>query len=292
MNSRLPEADDSSSTERQAERQARKMEAIGRLASGVAHEINTPVQFVSSNLHFLKTSFTDMQMLLVAYREALASAGEPGAVDQLEQQFDSEFLEEQIPIAIDQALDGVERVARIIRAMREFGHPDGEMQASADINELILSTLSLARNEWKYVSRVETCFEELPRVKCFAGEISQVVLNLVVNAAHAIADKGEQDHGLGNITISTHLEGDNVAVSVADTGTGIPDELVERIYDPFFTTKEAGRGTGQGLPMVKAFIVSRHGGTLTLQTQAGAGTTFTFRIPVEGLRVVEDGNGA
>lgn len=264
-------------------RHAQKLESVGRLASGVAHEINTPIQFAGNNLHFLKSAFADYQQLLSAYREAVGPETS-AELRALEDDLDVSFLEEQIPMAVAQGLEGTERVARIVKAMKTFGHPDGAEQTAVDINELISSTLTVARNEWKYVSKIETNFAELPPVLCFAGDINQVLLNLVVNAAHVIGDKGGNESKLGTITLKTWLDGDNVAISVTDTGTGIPNHVKARIYDPFFTTKEVGRGTGQGLALAKTLIVDRHNGTLDVDTEVNAGTTFTIRIPLAGTR--------
>jgi PAS domain S-box-containing protein len=263
-------------------RHAQKLEAVGRLASGVAHEINTPIQFAGSNLHFLRTAFADYKRLLVAYRSAVTDETQLAQLAALEDDLDVEFLEEQIPMAVEQGLDGTDRVARIVKAMKMFGHPDGAEQAPVDLNELIVSTLTVARNEWKYVAVAETDLAELPTVRCFAGDINQVLLNLVVNAAHAIADKGGNENHLGTITVKSRLDGGDVAISISDTGTGIPDDVRERIYDPFFTTKEVGRGTGQGLSLVKSLVVDRHDGRVALDTEVGVGTTFTVYIPVGG----------
>jgi signal transduction histidine kinase len=266
-------------------RHAQKLEAVGRLAAGVAHEINTPIQFAGNNLHFLRTAFADYQQLLAAYRSTFASSERYASIRALEDELDVDFLDEQIPLAVSQGIDGTERVARIVKAMKTFGHPDGVEQTAADINELVSSTVTVARNEWKYVATLETDLGDLPSVRCFAGDINQVLLNLVVNAAHAIADKGAKESDLGRITVKTWAEGADVYISVADSGTGIPDELRERIYDPFFTTKEVGRGTGQGLSMVKNLIVDRHQGNVARSTHVGEGSVFTVRIPVAGLQV-------
>jgi signal transduction histidine kinase len=167
--------------------------------------------------------------------------------------------------------------------MKEFAHPDRKEMAQVDINQAISSTLVIATNEYKYVADLETDFASLPPVNCFAGEINQVVLNLIVNAAHAIGDvvKGTADKG--KIRVATRVLDDQIEISVGDTGKGIPVEVRSRIFDPFFTTKEVGRGTGQGLSIARAVVVEKHGGTLHFETEAGRGTTFFIRLPINGL---------
>jgi signal transduction histidine kinase len=168
--------------------------------------------------------------------------------------------------------------------MKEFAHPQTE-QAPADLNRALTTTLTVARNEYKYAAVVETQLEELPTVVCNLSDLNQVFLNLIVNAAHAIEDvisPGE----LGTIRVSTARDGNSVLVTVADTGGGIPDEVRTRIFDPFFTTKEVGRGSGQGLAIARA-VVDKHGGSIGVETVSGAGTAFTIRLPISGVDVAE-----
>jgi signal transduction histidine kinase len=271
-------------------RQAHKLESVGRLAAGVAHEINTPVQFVSDSVHFLRDATTDLMTTIGHLREVEASVlnGTPSleaaeAAAYAAETADLPYLVEHMPKAIDRALDGLERVATIVRSMKEFAHPDAVEMAPVDLNRAIESTLVIARNEYKYVADVETAFAVLPPVRCHAGDINQAVLNIVVNAAHAIADvvAGTQDRGL--ITVRTALEaGDTVVVTVTDTGGGIPEAIRDRVFDPFFTTKEVGRGTGQGLAIARAIVVDRHRGELTLDSTVGGGTTCHIRLPLHG----------
>jgi PAS domain S-box-containing protein len=268
-------------------RHAQKLEAVGSLAAGIAHEINTPIQFVGDNTRFLQEAFTDLAKLLLKYHqicEAAAGGGAgPGLAEEVieaEKAADLDFLTEEIPKALAQSLDGVTRVATIVRAMKEFAHPSCSEKAATDLNQALQSTLIVARSEIKYVAEVETDFQELPPVECNAGDMNQVFLNLLVNAAHAIYDRGEPDGKMGVIGIRTHREGDQVVISVSDTGCGIPENIRDKIFEPFFTTKAVGRGTGQGLAIARNIVVEKHGGSLTFDTEAGKGTTFHIRLPI------------
>jgi signal transduction histidine kinase len=190
---------------------------------------------------------------------------------------------EQIPKAIEQSLEGVNRIVEILQAMRTFSHPGGEEKIPTDINEAIRSTVTVARNEWKYVANLETDLNpDLPPVPCFSGEINQVLLNLIVNAAQAItaALQESPDQTMGIITVSTYQEEKMAVIRISDTGSGIPEEIRSRIFEPFFTTKEVGQGTGQGLSIAHAIIVEKHGGSLTFETEEGKGTTFFVRLPI------------
>jgi PAS domain S-box-containing protein len=268
-------------------RHAQKLESVGRLAAGIAHEINTPIQFVGDNLRFLESAFADLDRLCAAYRELVAAGPDPGAfeaarltIDEVATEIDMDFVMEEVPAAISQTLEGVSRVANIVRAMKAFGHPGTEEKSGSDLNDAIRNTLVVAANEIKYVADVEADYGELPLVYCHLGDINQVVLNLVVNAAHAI---GSADRGRGTIQVSTRLDDDGYAViEVADTGTGVPPEIADRLFDPFFTTKEVGSGTGQGLPLVRNLVADRHGGTIDFTSTVGEGTVFTVRLPVAG----------
>jgi signal transduction histidine kinase len=271
-------------------RQAHKLESVGRLASGVAHEINTPIQFVSDSVHFLQDATQDLMTVIAYLREVEASVlqGTPSveaaeAAATAAREADLDYLVEHMPKAIDRALDGLTRVATIVRSMKEFAHPDAVEMAPVDLNRAVESTLVIARNEYKYVADVETDFAPLPPVRCHAGDVNQAVLNIVVNAAHAIADVVGDTGARGKITVRTRLEPDDrVVVSITDTGGGIPEEIRDRIFDPFFTTKEVGRGTGQGLAIARTVIVDRHQGELTVESEVGRGTTCFLRLPVHG----------
>jgi DNA-binding LacI/PurR family transcriptional regulator/signal transduction histidine kinase len=272
--------------EEQDTRQAQKLESVGRLASGIAHEINTPVQFVSHSMQFIDEAFREMAALIGRYRahrEALASdpkwQQEALALAQAEDEADLAYLLENGPPAIERSLEGLARVTAIVRSMKEFAHPDQGRQEPADVNKAIENTLIIASNEYKYVADVKVELGTLPPVLCNLGELNQVVLNLLINAAHAIDDvvRGTSDKGL--ITVRTWQDGDDAVIAVGDTGGGIAENIRERIFDPFFTTKEVGRGTGQGLSIARAAIVGKHGGTLTFETELGRGTTFFVRLP-------------
>jgi signal transduction histidine kinase len=262
---------------------------VGRLAAGVAHEINTPVQFVSDSVHFVREAMDDLSSIVDKYRE-LRTATERGvdiaaaakAAEEAEDDADLDYILENAPVALDRARDGLGRVAAIVRSMKEFAHPDRKEMAQANLNQAISSTLVIASNEYKYVADVDTHFADLPLVNCYAGEINQVVLNLIVNAAHAIGDVVKGTGTKGKITVTTRVLGDSVEISVGDTGKGIPVEVRSRIFDPFFTTKEVGKGTGQGLAIARTVVVEKHGGTLHFETEIGRGTTFFIRLPISG----------
>ena len=269
-------------------RHAQKLESVGRLASGIAHEINTPIQFVGDNTRFLQESFESFQSLLGKYQElrsALASgSANPellAEVQRVEEASDCAFLLEEVPRAINQTLEGVERVATIVRAMKEFAHPEGKEMAAADLNKALLSTLTVARNELKYVADVETEFGDLPMVICNVGDLNQVFLNLLVNAAHAIGDVVKGTFAKGKIQVRTQAEGSTVLVTISDTGCGIAEANRSKVFDPFFTTKEVGRGTGQGLAIARTVVVDRHKGALTFESEVGKGTTFHVRLPID-----------
>ncbi|MBI2383486.1 MAG: HAMP domain-containing protein [Gammaproteobacteria bacterium] len=269
-------------------RQAQKLEAVGRLAAGVAHEINTPVQFVNDSCYFLRDGLKDLQGLLCRYRETVEAVaqGQVGAesamtqLRQAEHQADLPYLLENMPGAVERSLDGLQRVTTIVRSMKEFAHPDQKQKADADLNRAIECTLTIARNEYKYVADVVTDFGELPPVCCFLSDLNQAVLNIVVNAAHAIGDAVRGTDRRGVITVRTRRDGDRVLIAVQDTGTGIPDSIRDKIFDPFFTTKEVGKGTGQGLAIVRSVVVDKHQGSVAVDTAVGVGSTFTLRIPI------------
>jgi len=269
--------------------QAQKLESVGRLAAGVAHEINTPVQFVSDSVSFVREAMDDLSQIVDRYRE-LRTATEQGvdvaaaakAAEEAEDDADLDYILENAPVALDRARDGLGRVAAIVRSMKEFAHPDRKEMAQVDLNQAISSTLVIASNEYKYVAEVETALGELPAVNCYGGEINQVILNLIVNAAHAIGDVVKGTQAKGKIRVATRVLDDQVEIAIGDTGKGIPVEVRSRIFDPFFTTKEVGKGTGQGLAIARAVVVDKHGGTLHFETELGKGTTFYIRLPING----------
>jgi signal transduction histidine kinase len=265
-------------------RQAQKLEAIGRLAAGVAHEINTPIQFVNDNIRFVGEAVGDLFELrrrFVAARAATADEA-PAAyasASELESELDVGYLEEHVPKALELAADGCGRIATIVRSMKQFAHTDGRELAPADVNSSITATLAITRHHYKLVADVDLQLGELPQVTCNIGEVNQVLLNLVVNAAHAIEDRRGASGARGTIRITTSVDRDHAVIAVTDDGAGIPADVRDRIFDPFFTTKAVGRGSGQGLSIARS-MMERHGGTLTFETELGSGTTFTIRLPI------------
>lgn len=263
-------------------RHAQKLESIGQLAAGIAHEINTPMQFIGDNVHFLKDAFGEVLQLVTLFQERSASqwAPDPEAQARLsaaEEAADLDYLRERVPKAFERTLVGVGRVGSIVAAMKAFSHPRNE-KSPTDLNAAIHTTLTVARNEYKYVAEIELELGDIPLVACHAGDMNQALLNLVVNAAHAIEEAKRE--GMGRITIQTRKDQDHVAISIRDTGVGIPQEIQHRVFDPFFTTKEVGKGTGQGLALVYNIVVNRHHGQIKFTSQPGVGTTFFLRVPI------------
>jgi|SRR5579871_1591528 len=264
---------------RQQERQraqAQRLESIGQLAAGIAHEINTPIQYIGDNAAFLDSAFGDLFNLLGSPNPEVKSDHCDDPAEELR------YLRGEIPKAIEQISEGVGQVARIVRAMKDFSHPGPLDKVPVDINHAIESTILVSKNEWKYVAEVSTDLDpELPPLPCVAGEINQVILNLIVNAAHAISEVRRDDGAKGSIRISTHHSDDCVEILVSDTGCGIPRAIQSKVFDPFFTTKPVGKGTGQGLSIAHALIVQKYHGEIRFESEPGRGTTFVIHLPLE-----------
>jgi signal transduction histidine kinase len=248
---------------------AEKLRAVGQLAAGVAHEINTPIQFIGDSIDLMLEAFVDLAPILAAPRTA-----EPCA--------DLAYLCDEMPRALRRCRDGAERVALIVRALKNFAHVDGVEHAPADVNAAIDTTLIMATNEVKYVADVELDLTCVGPVVCNVGEVQQVLLNLVINAAQAIGDRFATTGVRGHIRMATRIEGPDLVIAVSDDGAGLPDAARPRIFEPFFTTKPMGQGTGQGLALAHAIVVERHGGALTFESTVGLGTTFFVRLPLQG----------
>lgn len=267
-------------------RQAQKLEAVGRLAAGVAHELNTPLQFVSDSMSFVDESVRDLVKALERYREAIAAhvpeATRQRVLDELgriDEECDLGFLTEKTPEALSLANQGVSRMATIVRAMKEFSYADAADTLPLDVNQAIHNTLIIAKSEYRAFADVETELGEVPHVQCRASEIAQVYLNLIVNAAHAIEERVRGTDERGLIRVKSAVVDGGVEVSVSDNGVGIPEHVQERLYDPFFTTKPVGKGTGQGLA-ISRHAVDRHRGRLDFTSEVGRGTTFRVWLPL------------
>ncbi|MBU4271717.1 MAG: response regulator [Planctomycetes bacterium] len=268
-----------------------RLEAIGKLAAGIAHEINTPTQYIGDNTRFLQGAFRDISGLLDAFDRLLQAARNESVSEDLLKEIEAElrsadlgYLNREIPLAIRQSLEGVDHVANIVDAMKEFSHPANGEKQPIDLNHAILGAMTLCCGEWKHQAELVTDFDtELPLVCCLPTDINRLVVNLVVNAVHAIADAARDGRERkGKITVRTRYDDPWAEIHVEDTGTGISDEIRSRVFDLFFTTKEVGRGTGQGLAIVHNIVVDKHGGTIDFQTKEGEGTTFIVRLPIDG----------
>ncbi|MDJ0962217.1 MAG: HAMP domain-containing sensor histidine kinase [Acidimicrobiia bacterium] len=275
---------------------AQKLEAIGGLAAGIAHEINTPIQYVSDNTRFIEESVSGLldvasaaTSLVETVQDIGQAAGHVEKFQQAAEDADIEFLTDEVPQALADSLIGLEQVARIVRALKSFAHPGSEDKAPGDLNDIIATTAAVSRNEWKYVAELELdgLDPNLPHVPVLAGPLKQVILNTVVNAAHAIETVQEQTGEMGTIRITTRVDGEVAEIAIADTGAGIPEEVRDRIFEPFFTTKGVGKGSGQGLPIAKS-IVEKHGGTFTFESEIGKGTTFFIRLPLADDQAAPD----
>jgi signal transduction histidine kinase len=235
---------------------------------------------------FLQSAFADLSRLGAAYRSialggAPVTAAQLAELEQIEQDIDYAFLKVEMPKAFERTLEGTQRVTEIVRAMKEFAHPDGSEQTPADLNHALEMTLIVARNEYKYDATVASQLGDIPPVICNVGELNQVFLNLIVNATHAIQDS-HHDAISGRITVSTRALDRVVEIVIADNGCGIAQENLDKIFDPFFTTKAVGRGTGQGLPIARSIVVDKHAGDIRVESEVGVGTRFIIQLPING----------
>jgi len=274
--------------------QAQKMESIGMLAAGIAHEINTPTQYVWYNIEFSHQSFAQLEKVMGEYRHLLEKlkkdeglAEEIQRLEALEKEVRLDHLLREIPRALQQSLDGLDQVKKIVGAMKDYSHPGSLGASYIDLKRAIESTVTVARNEWKNVADVKMDFDpNVPAVECYPSELNQALLNLIVNAAQAIAETPLVKSGMkGLIRITTKLNNAWVDIHVSDSGTGIPKAIRNKIFSPFFTTKEMGRGSGQGLYITHQVIVEKHKGRIGFETEEGRGTTFTIRLPLKQEKI-------
>ena len=270
--------------------QTQKLSAIGQLAAGIAHEINTPTQYVSDNLSFLARAFRPLVDAVLAGRglieQAAAGTVPAAALEAARKAMCSnrlDFMIEQVPEALSQSAAGLDRIAKLVVAMKEFSHPSSGVKEPLSLSEIIDTTMTVARHEWRYVADLTTNFDpELPPVPVLRDELGQVILNLAVNAAHAIGDVVKAAPGTkGQLAVSTFHRPPYAEIHIRDSGTGIPESARARLFEPFFTTKEVGKGTGQGLAIAYSVVVEKHGGQITFETEMGAGTTFIVRLPLD-----------
>ena len=268
---------------------AQRLESLGRLAAGIAHEINTPNQYIGDNIRFMGQAFVELRPLIDALRRLLQAVKEASVTDLLVaeieaalQQADPDYLVGEIPKAAREALEGVQSVARTVRAMKAFAQAEGEQKTPIDVGQSIENAIIVCRNEWRNVADVVTDFDpDLTLVPCVPGELNEAILHLVRNAAQAIAETVKTaSPQKGRITVRARRDADKVEIRVEDSGIGIPQEIRSRVFDPFFTTRPVGQGSGQGLAIAHAIIVQGHGGTITFETQPGRGTTFVIRLPL------------
>ncbi|MDC0335857.1 PAS domain S-box protein [Pseudodesulfovibrio sp.] len=270
-------------------RQAQKLESIGELAAGIAHEINTPTQYVNSNMQFLADAFETYSKMLEKCQKFQESVKGGASLEELktlaETVIDEEelkYLAEDIPNALTESETGLERIAEIVQSVKQLAHPGETSKSYYNLNEISRDAATVSANEWKYVTDIDFDFDEdLPSIYCLKGEVGQVLLNLIVNSAHAMNTKFKDSEEKGRIGIKTYVENENVVIEVSDNGSGMPEDVAKRAFDPFFTTKDVGKGTGQGLAITHNVVVNMHGGSIDVETEEGVGTTFTIKLPVE-----------
>jgi PAS domain S-box-containing protein len=270
--------------------QSQKLQSIGTLAAGIAHEINSPLQFTNDNIDFIANSYKEIIKLVSTYKSLMMSChtdqdkeNAKNTIAGLEKKINLEFLTSEMPEALDQTKDGIARIRKIVNAMKQYSNLNLEEKKAADINKTLENAQIITRNEWKYHAEIINQFDtELPFCECYEPELNQVFMNLIVNAAHATKDAVDQKLiEKGIITIKTSHEEGIIFVAVSDNGTGIPEKIRDKVYDPFFTTKDVGKGTGQGLSIAHKAIVDRHGGKIRFETEENKGTTFYIEIPTQ-----------
>ena len=279
VNERLRQEMEERSRMEQELRVAQRLEAMGRLAAGIAHEINTPMQYVTDSVHFLDGAVKDLVRVI-----ELRGSGEGRQAQAANSEaVDLPYLLKHIPDAIHDSLEGLDRVTSIVRSMKDLAHAEQVEKAPVDINRVAMAALTIASSEYRYVARVETTYQEgVPPVLCHGGSIGQVLLNIIVNAAQAIGEVSSKTKALGLLALSTRQDGGDVVISIRDSGGGIPESAQALVFDPFFTTKEVGKGTGQGLAIARTVVEAKHGGKVSFETTAGQGTTFHIRLPIDG----------
>lgn len=269
--------------------EARRLESIGRLTAGIAHELNTPAQYVGDNIRFLKDALGDvgtlldrLQCLVQAAKQGQISDALLAEAEKALHDADTAFLSTEVSKAIEQALDGVEEMANIVRSMKEFAQPGNAHKKASDLNRMISSALTITQNEWHCVADLVTDLaEDLPMVPCLPGDLTRAIVNLIANAAEAIAAAVRNGaRAKGTLAVRTRRDGDWAEIRIEDTGLGISESIRDHVFDPFFTTKEVGKGLGQGLSIARSIIVERHGGTIAFETEVGRGTTFVVRLPI------------
>ncbi|MBL4783905.1 MAG: HAMP domain-containing protein [Cohaesibacteraceae bacterium] len=260
-------------------RRSAKMEAVGSLAAGIAHEINTPMQYILDNLGFLQKGIDDVQGIFTKITNSRSGM----TADEIKSMVDAgdmNFLAKEFPGAIEESLRGAHSVARIVNAMKSLSHPDGKDAAGADVGQLIQNCVTMTSNAWKMVANISVEISEgLPELECFAGELNQVFLNIIINATHAIEEANLETRG--NITIVVRKINEFISVTIQDDGIGIPEDRLDQIFDMFYTTKSAGKGTGQGLAICHSIICKKHNGSIDVTSSAEEGTMFSITLPIE-----------
>jgi signal transduction histidine kinase len=264
---------------------AGRLASIGFLASGLAHEINTPAQYISNNLAFIQESMETIQEMLDSAQsltESTADTEEAKAFGVTCPPDDIEFLLEELPKAISQSRDGIAHISKIVQSMKEFSPHEGGEKMRADIHKILDSIITVTHNASKEVASFKRCYDSsLSKILCNVDELRQVFLNLIINSIQAIESSQKQRTDLGEIVITTESEDEFVSISIADSGDGVPEEISDRIFDPFFTTKDVGEGSGQGLNICYEIIVNKYGGAIETRNVPDSGAIFTVRLPVK-----------